>query len=226
MMVQFSTFDTNHSHKLKVHKDALNGRVWDSSEPVYWQLDSTYEFLTYDEQVDIVKNAFLELSLTTPLVIRQKRRKGGDAHIRINWLHERDEKYFAKNKNVLAFAYGPQTGIGGDITMNSSKIWRTDKTPLTAFKAKELGFIENFHDPTNIVSSFDPVHTLKHEGGHAFGMKHLENVQFSKTDVMYPYYNGLRMFGDNDHEYIERLYGKIPSWRRAIRIAQRYMNMI
>ncbi len=110
------------NHKLKDNILALNNKTWDENETVYWQLDSDYEWISDEVLADICKDAFLETSLTTKLRINQKRRQTGDAHIKIQYLGKKDEKYF-KREGVLAFAYGPQQGIGGDITMNADMIW-------------------------------------------------------------------------------------------------------
>ena len=201
------------THKLRTNNDALNNKIWDSSETVFWQLDSEYEFLTKKQQIDLIKAAFLETSLLTPLKIQQKRRQTGDAHIRINWLGGKDEKYFKNRKSVLAFAYGPQVGIGGDITMNSDHLWLLRKEKLTMQEAFEKGYIDESKfdsaHPNNTVKFYDPLHTMKHEGGgHSCGMRHLNNPEFANTAIMYPYYNGKRVFSKDDKEYLFLLYGK------------------
>lgn len=212
---EFSSLNIG-DHKLIKNLNALNNRVWDTSEPVYWQLDSEYEFLTYDEQVDIIKKSVLETSLLTDLKIRQKRKQTGDAHIKINWLGAKDEKYFRGKKGTLGFAYGPQKGIGGDVTMNADQLWLLRKTPLTAREAIEKGYIENASNPDNHVKYYDPIHTMKHEcGGHACGMRHITNIDERFRTVMYPYYNGIRKFSQADIDYLLSLYQGSSYWKRA-----------
>lgn len=217
------------THKLKTDLNALNNKVWDENETVYWQLDSEYKWLDIKVQEDIMRDALLETSLTTKLRIQQKRRQSGDAHIKINWLGGKDEKYFADKPSVLAFAYGPQIGIGGDATFNTDVIWRLPEDgPLTVKEAFDLGMIENYdrNHPNNEVRTYDPYHTAKHElGGHACGMRHITDERYRFTSVMYPYYNGLRMFGQADLDYLFQLYTKIGSWERAVRIAKRKMGI-
>jgi hypothetical protein len=200
-------------HKLKTNTDALNDKVWDSRETVFWQLDSEYDFLTKNQQIGLIKAAFLETSLLTPLRIQQKRRQTGDAHIKINWLGAKDEKFFKERASVLAFAYGPQVGIGGDITMNSDHLWLLRKEKLTMQEAFDKGYIDESKfdkaHPNNTVKFYDPRHTMKHEGGgHACGMRHLNNSALQKTAIMYPFYNGQRVFSNEDKEYLFSLYGK------------------
>ena len=206
------------THKLKENLNALNHRVWDDSEPVYWQMDSEYEHLTYQQQVDLTKFAFLETSLLTKLKIRQRRRQSGDAHIKINWLGSKDEKYFKDRASVLAFAYGPQKGIGGDITMNADHLWLLRKEKLTAIEAFEKGYIDNYDKshPTSRIKFYDPAHTMKHEGGgHSCGMRHIEDVNQKYDSIMYPFYNGKRNFGDVEINYLFTLYDKVGYWQRV-----------
>lgn len=217
------------THKTVSHPEALNTLIWDSSEVVYWQLDSQYAHLTEKEHIDLIRLAFLETSLLTPLKIRQKRRQTGDAHIKINWIGAKDEKFFKDRPSVLAFAYGPESGIGGDITMNTDHIWYLGKNKLTMQEAFESGYIDESkfdrEHPNNILRSFDPLHTMKHEGGgHSCGMKHLENVNLKSTAIMYPFYNGQRVFSDADKDYLFRLYGKSNVWTRITNYIRHKMN--
>jgi hypothetical protein len=216
------------THKLKDNIIALNKKIWDSSETVYWQMDSEYKYLTYKEQIEIIKIAFLETSLLTPLKIRQKRRQTGDAHIKINWLGAKDEKFFRNRPSTLAFAYGPQMGVGGDCTMNADRLWLLRKTPLKITEAYEKGYISKYdsNHPNNTIKYYDPVHTMKHEvGGHSCGMKHLTDTDFKHTEIMYPYYNGKRTFGPYDKDYLFELYGKSNIWHRISRFIQHRMNI-
>lgn len=215
------------SHKLISNPNALNDTVWDSSEIVYWQLDSQYEFLSLSQQTSLIKSAFLETSLLTPLKIREKRKQTGDAHIKINWLGAKDEKFFKDRGSVLAFAYGPQDGVGGDVTMNSDHVWRLDKTPISVKDAFDSGLIEDYdkNHPDNILKTFDPIHTMKHEaGGHSCGMRHLEDENLKGSAIMYPFYNGNRVFSKEDRNYLFELYGKSNVASRVSKFMQHYMG--
>lgn len=214
---EFSSLSIEHNTVRNL--DALNNKVWDENETIYWQLDSEYEWLNDSQLEDLIKLAFLEPSLLTKLKIQQKRKQTGDAHIRINWLGKKDEKYFT-SESILAFAYGPGKGLGGDVTMNADNIWWLNDDPLTVQDAYNLGMIDTFdrNHPDNILKTYDPVHTMKHEGGHALGMRHIDNATFAKSAIMYPYYNGLRKFGDPDIEYLFSLYTEMSFWERVRRI--------
>lgn len=216
------------THKLISNVLALNNKVWDENEVVYWQLDSEYEWLSKKVQIDIMKDALLETSLTTKLRIRQRRRQTGDAHLKINWLGAKDEKYLANRPGVLAFAYGPQIGIGGDCTFNSDQIWRLpSQGKITVKEAFDLGMIDDYDRsrPNNTLRTYDPYHTAKHElGGHSCGMHHITDINQRFTAIMYPYYNGVRMFSEGDLDYLFQLYTKMGYWQRAIAIAKHKMG--
>jgi len=202
-------------HSTVRNSDALNGRIWKGDEPVYWNLESDYEHLSTKQLENICKAAFLEPSFKTPLIIR--RRKTADVQLKINWLGKKDEKFFT-SPSILAFAYGPAGGLGGDITMNADALWLLRKTPLTAKEAKEKGYIDNFQFPDNLIRFYDPVHTMKHEGGHAIGMEHITDNARRLDTVMFPFYNGLHIFGEADLEYLTRLYGSasLPHWFKEL----------
>ena len=89
-----------------------------------------------------------------------------------------------------------------------------------------MGYIDRYDPkyPNNTVKYYDPVHTLLHEGGHACGMRHLTNIDYKKTEVMYPYYNANRVFGDHDREYLFKLYGSNGNVSRISRIIQHMMG--
>lgn len=198
------------SHATKPDDRALGSRIWDDAETVYWKQESSYDFLTPGQQTKLVKLAFLEASMETPLVIRRRRRSTADAQIKINWLGGADVPYFKDSKGTLAFAYGPAKGIGGDITMNSDNLWLLRSKPLTVVEAFEKGYIDDYNRsyPENTVRYYDPLHTMKHEGGHAIGLRHITNEEQRYSAVMFPYYSGLRTFGTADKIYLHDLYGK------------------
>lgn len=202
------------SEATKPHPDALGGRIWDT--PIlYWKRESSYRFIDDATMDKIIGRAFLEASIMTPLKIRKKNRSMSDAQIVINWLGKKDDPYFT-SPSTLAYGYGPSSGLGGNITMNSDVLWLLRKEPLTAKEAKDLGYIENYANPANKIKFFDPIHTLKHEGGHALGMKHIEAQSQANLAVMYPFYNGLRTFGEADLAYLASLYGSVTLPRLII----------
>jgi len=195
------------SHSTKYHPNALGTRIWDGSETIYWKLEGSYPWIS-DKQMDqLIKYAFLEPSFETPLVIRKKNRSMSDAQIIIRWVGKKDDSYFS-SPSTLAYAWGPGSVFGGNITMNSDVLWLLRNIPLTALEAKEKGYIDNYVSPDNTVKFYDPLHTMKHEGGHAIGMNHITDNTQKNNSIMYPYYNGLRRFGLSDITYLHDLYGK------------------
>lgn len=204
-----SSLDSPVTHATKYNNKALNNSIW-AEKNIYWRLDSNYEWIDRKTLEKLTRLAFLEASLHTPLVINQKRRSTSDAQIIINYLGKKDEPYFTSD-SILASGYGPAQGLGGNITMNADVIWRLPSLgKLTVKQAFDLGMIDNYdrNHPDNILRTYDPLHTEKHEGGHALGMRHIELESERYTATMYPYYNGTRKFGDADINYLTDLYGK------------------
>ncbi len=188
------------------NNNALGKNIW-KSKTIYWKRESSYEWIDDKTMDKMIRAAFLESSMHTPLIIQQRNRKMSDAHIVINWLGKKDEPYFT-SPSTLAFGYGPGRGLGGNVTMNSDVLWLLRKTKLFAPEAKALGYIENYSDARNEIKYYDPVHTMKHEGGgHALGLNHITDINQRLLAIMYPIYNGLRKFGTADINYITSLYG-------------------
>lgn len=196
------------SERTKPNMNALGGRIWDE-ETLYWKTSTHYQWLT-DKQIEsIIKLAFLEPSIFTPLKIQKKNRKMSDAQLTLDWLTKKDDKYFTSD-STLAYCYGPGSGLGGNCVMNADVLWLLRDMPLTAFEAKQKGYIENYADPNNKIKYYDPLHTTKHElGGHGLGMNHLTLQKYASTEIMYPFYNGLRKFGSADLDYLKSLYGSV-----------------
>ena len=194
------------SEKTKPNTNALGGRIWDE-ETLYWKCDTHYQWLTDSQIEGIVKDALLESSLQTPLKIQKKNRKMSDAQLVLSWLPKKDDRYLTSN-SILAYCWGPGSGLGGNCIMNADVLWLLREGKLYADEAKRLGYIDNFVDPKNTIKYFDPVHTIKHElAGHGLGMNHITDIRQEKTAIMYPFYNGLRKFGDADIKYLQSLYG-------------------
>lgn len=200
------------THATIANTDALNDQIWDENEIIYWKRESGYEFIDDKIMDKMIKASLLESGLQTPLVIRQRKKQTADAQIIINWLGAKDERFFKDRASVLGFAYGPGRGIGGDCTMNSDHLWLLRKDKLTMLEAFEKGYIDESRfdrdHVNNTIKFYDPLHTLKHEiGGHALGMRHIQDVSQKFKAVMYPFYNGLRRFGNTDLAYLWDLYG-------------------
>jgi len=107
-----------------------------------------------------------------------------------------EDNLFKNNLNVLAYAYFPTTNpIGGDITFNDDLIWSKDGLPVSAHDYDPA----NYPNPDTKVKfrTYNLIHTLTHEVGHAIGLKH--NDECSDC-VMYPYYNGTVTLKEGDME--------------------------
>jgi hypothetical protein len=191
------------SEKIKYHSDALNKSIWDT-DTIYWRRDSSYQWIDDKTMDKMITSSFLEASMQTKLKIRKTNH--GDAQIIINFLGKKDDSYFT-SPSILAYGWGPGMGLGGNITINSDNLWLLRKEPLKALEAKRLGYIQNYQFPDNEIRFYDPLHTMKHEGGHALGMNHITDITQRDKAVMFPYYNGLRKFGEADISYIKSLYG-------------------
>ena len=202
---------------------ALNNSVW-ASDTIYWRRDSSYEWIDDETMDKMIKASLLESSMHTNLKIQQRNRSTSDAHIVIDWVGKKDDKYFTSD-GILAYAYGPGRSLGGNVVMNSDVLWLLRKEKLTAKEAKEKGYIDNYSDPTNFIKFFDPLHTMKHEaGGHALGMRHITDINQSGKAIMYPYYNGLREFGEMDIQYIQQLYGEASLSKTIIDMIRMRIN--
>ena len=203
------------THKTKPHPNALGRQIWDDTETIYWKLESGYEWIKPKQMDQLIKYAFLESSFETPLVIRKRNRPTADAQIRINWLGKKDDSYFT-SPSTLAYAFGPAGGLGGDVVMNSDNLWLLRNTPLRADEAKELGYIDNYQFPDNLIKFYDPLHTMKHEGGgHALGMDHLTDQSLRYIEPMFPFYNGVRKFSQAGLDYLHQLYGQASGFHKA-----------
>jgi len=194
----------SHDSNFVVNPDSLTGKVWDAdSGPLYWKLDTdTPDILGINQELELFKRVFLQIGMETPLVIRRRRRQTADAAIVVTFTHE--DPFFKERPSVLAYAYGPANGIGGDITFNDNHIWTLDGDPITAYDAYEKGLIEGFDNPTNKLRTYDAQHTGTHEGGHAVGMPHIPE---DPNAMLYPYYNGQRIFQQKDLALLHKLYG-------------------
>ena len=183
------------------NEDSISKRIYEG-EFVTWKLETdTPDIEGRLNEQKMIKLVMLQIGILIPLKVRQVRRSQQEAEIVITFAQ--DIPFFIKRPSVLAFAYGPADGIGGDITFNDKYIWSLDVKPLSPEEAISRGFIENA-DPRSTIRTWDVHHTMLHEALHAFGLPHLEN----QGNVMNPYYNGERIMQTDDVNYIQLLYGK------------------
>ncbi len=86
--------------------DSISRRIWNPDVgPVYWKLQTDYPHIEGRKlEEKAAKKMFLQPSLLTELVIRQKRRSTSDAEIVINFFDSKAEPVFKDNPSYLAFA--------------------------------------------------------------------------------------------------------------------------
>jgi hypothetical protein len=139
------------------------------------------------------------------------KRVTGTADIEMKFADKQDDKLFRDKPGTLAYAYFPNgQKIGGDITFNDSVIWTTNGKPINAYEV----FPDKYKPNTKTkLRTYNMVHTLLHECGHAIGLKH---CQQHKHCIMYPYYNGKVQLHDHDVQRIQSIYGARGLSRRII----------
>ena len=120
--------------------------------------------------------------------IRFRRERDPDkiADITLRFARKEDDKYFKDKPSVLAYAYFPTNStIGGDITFNDDYIWSTNGDGMSGAEAKRRGLVDPRTPDGNQLKTYNIIHTLTHECGHAIGLKHQNHC---KECVMYPFY--------------------------------------
>jgi hypothetical protein len=188
-----------------------------------------YGYVTYkvtNESVHFPNDKFEDTALTIALRqwglrtmdIRFKRVRSGTADIEMRFLTKADDKMFRDKPGTLAYAYFPNgQKIGGDITFNDSVIWTTNGKPVNAHKV----FPDKYKPSTKTkLRTYNMVHTLLHECGHAIGLKH---CQQHKDCIMYPYYNGKVQLHSHDVQRIQSIYGERKLSQRIIDYFRRRM---
>ena len=130
------------------------------------------------------------------------KRVTGTADIEMKFETKDNDKMFRDRPGTLAYAYFPNgSKIGGDITFNDSVIWTTNGKPVNAHKVYPDTYPPNTKTK---LRTYNMVHTLIHECGHAIGLKHCEQ---HKDCIIYPYYNGRVVLHKHDSERIKSIYG-------------------
>jgi hypothetical protein len=141
------------------------------------------------------------------------------ADIEMRFVKREDDKLFKDRPTTLAYAYFPtKNTIGGDITFNDSVLWSTNGESVNAHIAKPDQYGP---DTKTKLKTYNIIHTLLHECGHAIGLKH---CQEHKECIMYPYYNGNVTLHHHDVQRIQAFYGKRGLSKRIISYFRKRMQ--
>ena len=170
----------------------------------------TYTIKNYTNDFDDLRKA-LNLAMTSwdieiPVKLKYISNKTAD----INLEFSVSDKYFTDSPGVLAYAYFPDSGdLSGKIVFNDNYLWSIDGKPISAAEyTRRTG--KPVSDYNNMFATYNILHTLIHEIGHSLGLIHSN----FKTDVMYPFYNGVTELSYNDILRITNKYGKSTNNKR------------
>ena len=179
----------------------LNAK-WDKKEITYSIKSITKDF----DKLRLALNlAMTSWDIEIPIKLKWVK-YGGDITLEFSHI----DQYFTSQPGVLAYAYFPDSGaLSGKIVFNDNYLWSIDGKPITAAEyIKRTGkLVSNME---NMFSTYNILHTLIHEIGHSLGLVHSNY----KTDVMYPFYNGVMDLSDNDVIRITNKYGKSSNTKR------------
>lgn len=122
--------------------------------------------------------------------------------IPLTFIDAENDKLFSERPGVLAYAYFPTDNpIGGDVTFNDSYNWSLDGAPIPAWKVDPVHYDK---DSPVKMKSYNMVHTMIHELGHAIGLRHDPH---NSSSVMYPFYNAKVQLSPSDVRRIQSFYG-------------------
>ena len=136
--------------------------------------------------------------------IRFKRVRGNTkADIVCKFATKEEDNYFKDRPSVLAYAYFPNNQpIGGDMVFNDSIWWSKDGESRNAYELMP----ETYPPKTKTkLKTYNLIHVMIHEAGHAIGLKHHPSC---RECVMFPFYSGKVLLHDHDVARVQTFYGK------------------
>ena len=195
------------SSKLFDHPDSISRKIW-ADKTITWQLLSdTPSIPGRNIEIEIFKKVFLQIGMYIPNRIIQLNKSTADADIRINF--SKDDPFWTERPSTLAYAYGPQVGIGGDVTFNTKNyVWTEDGAPMNVVKAYDLGLIAGYSNPNNTIKTYKTPHTGVHEVEHAMGCPHIAKEDCPGA-VINPIYNGNIFMQQCEIAVLQKFYGKV-----------------
>ncbi|MGH0164879.1 UNVERIFIED_CONTAM: hypothetical protein FKN15_047130 [Acipenser sinensis] len=156
-----------------------------SNVPPYLRIVNYTPDVKASEVDRAIHNALRVWSDVTPLVFRKLHKGTADIMIAFGSKEHGDFNPFDGPNGLLAHAYPPGNGLGGDTHFDEDETWSTDSSGYNLF----------------IVAA--------HEFGHALGLSHSEDP----GSLMYPVYSFSKGFplSEDDVHGIQSLYGPNPN---------------
>lgn len=184
-----------------------NGKTREFGYVTYKVLNGSRSFPNDNFEETALIVALREWGLRTQSIrFKRERDPNKKADIILQFKRSANDQFFKDRPSVLAYAYFPTNNeVGGDITFNDDYLWSANGKGMSGKKAKELGLVDPRTSDNVEIRTYNIIHTLIHESGHAIGLVHNESCN---ECVMFPYYNGRVALHDNDVERIQKFYGK------------------